>query len=753
MNTPQSKTRVPAQASTFLMTARLAAVALLAVLLAPSAAFALPYIYVANAGEDTVSKIDIISNTEVARYATWFTAPATAQILHPGSFGQGPAPSRIVVDSAGNVFVLNRFFTNPNPAHLPVLLKIKPTGGVPGALNNDTSSGAGLGAVLPLTDTDGDNTIDSGEATDVRIVWGNNIGTTGVDEGALGRALCIDPSGVLWVGMHDVGGSGTGKYYRVDATTGLVLPPTTGIAPPTGHMPYGCQVDTQGRLWSVDGGNQLVEINTVTNKVTPHPYTGGNYSLSLFNGCASEPSKVYLSGRGAGKPYVAFDPVTSLFTNPSTTTVPQIQSVSVGVDQQGDIVSGLQTGTGRVIKTDPASNVVVWDTNNFPPPPGITSVIDIHGIIIDEYDDVWAVHLWEDRVVKYSGGNGAWLATVDLGKNARPYTYGNPPPPTCPCAQTTEPQIKCEGKKDGKWLYSWSFQVTNHSPFTAAATTINIDPPMGSPITDLTPRQVTFQNPLSQNGQAIVSGTFTLVQPMPGTKICLDIRLNAGDGWCCPLEHVCFTVPDCACASLQGVFKCSHGRPYLELSVTNLGPTAAAGAQIFSNTPGVTVGPPTTTLAFPQNTPVIVPLTVTGATPGQIINLSVMLHGPIDPRTGVHSWCCTATVKVTYPVKVCWWWPDGEIFEDVNANGLRDSGEGGLAEWPVTLTDAKGTPRTTKSDASGGFHFEEIEPATLRLSVQPPKGWRATTPKGGVNSLSVEAPPKGKLDFGFVKTR
>jgi hypothetical protein len=259
---------------------------------------------------------------------------------------------------------------------------------------------------------------------------------------------------------------------------------------------------------------------------------------------------------------------------------------------------------------------------------------------------------------------------------------------------------------------------------------------------------------LAQNGQATVSGTFTLAQPMAGTTICFDIRLNAGDGWCCPLERVCFIVPDCSCASLQGMFRCNHGQRFLDLSVTNLGPTAAQGAQIFSNTPGVTVSPQNTTLAFPQNTAVTIPsLTVTGATPGQVISLSVMLHGPIDDRTGVFSWCCTAAVEVTFPATLCWWWWDGDIFDDINSNGLRDSGENGLSGWNVTLSDGKGAPRTTTSNDSGAYHFEEVEPGKYQLSVQPPKGWRATLPKGGAYSLSVEVPPKGKLDFGFVKTR
>jgi hypothetical protein len=732
------------------MKARFAAAVLLAALLVPSASA--QFIYVANAGEDTVSKIDINPPyNEVARYATWFTS-GTNYVAHLGNPYAGPAPSRIAQDSTGNVYVLDRFFT----AHLPVLLKIAPANG----------------PVLPILESGtANNKIDPGELTDARIKWASEIGIASQDQGHLGRALGIDTSGVLWIGIYGqvtnvpfsgAVAPGTAKYYKVAPATGMVIGTPITIPTVAGyvHSPYGCQVDTNGKLWSVDEHDSLAEIDTFTNQVKIHnhgpnpgpPPTdfGSNYSVSLFNGCGSPPNiKVYLSERRKGKTYIVYDPQTSSFSN-SPTTIPQFSSVAVAVDSQGNIVSGEQSGTGRVIKTTPGGNVL-WDQT--PTPSSGRQIPDLHGIIIDANDDVWAVDLWGNRVIKYSGANGQWIATVPVGDS--PYTYGNPPPPTCPCAVTSEPQIKCKKKNNkGEWEYSWSFVVTNQSPFSMPATTIDILAPTGSPITGLTPQQFTFPSPgLPPKGQATVTGTFTLAQPVPGTEICFDIRLNAGTGWCCPLEHVCFIVPDCACASLQGVFKCSHGHPYLELSVTNLGPTAAAGAQIFSNTPGVTVSPPTTTQSFPQNTPVIVPLTVTGATPGQVISLSVMLHGPIDPKTGVNSWCCTVTVKVTYPAKLCWWWPDGDIFDDINANGLRDSGEGGLPDWTVTLTDAKGTPRTTKSDASGKYNFEEVEPGKYRLSVQPPKGWRATTPKGGANALSVEAPPKENLDFGFVKTR
>ena len=76
-------------------------IALLATVLVQrvSAAGSGPYIYVANAGEDTVSKIDVSSNTEVARYATWFTsgalpsyfAHASTTIIGGAPYGYGRA--------------------------------------------------------------------------------------------------------------------------------------------------------------------------------------------------------------------------------------------------------------------------------------------------------------------------------------------------------------------------------------------------------------------------------------------------------------------------------------------------------------------------------------------------------------------------------------------------------------------------------------------------------------------------------------
>jgi hypothetical protein len=700
---------------------------LLAALVIPSAS-AQPYIYVANAGEDTVSKIDVTTNQEVARYATWFTS-GTNHISHLTNPWGGAAPSRIARDSAGNVYVLDRFFTT----HLPVLLKIAPTGGTPGTT---TSSGP----VLPMIDANGNNHIDPGEAADVRILWASEIGIAGTDDGARGRALCIDPTGFLWVGMY-----ATQRYYKVNAATGQII--GAPVLTP-GHKAYGCQVDATGKLWSVDEDKTLAEIDTATNQVTIHNHAtptdfGLNYSLSLFNGCGTAANKVYVSNR-SGHTYFAYDPQTSSFGTAPLPAVALFSSVAIGVDLNGNIVSGQQLSTGRVIKTTPGGSVI-WDTNTLPAGP-VVPASDLHGLIIDEHNDVWAVHLGENRVVKYSGGDGHWIATVPVGDS--PYTYGNPPPPTCPCAEIRENPIHCEGQSGGAATYSWSFTFTNHSPFSTPATSIDLS---SSQVTNLTPTHVVFTNPVPPNGQATVTGTFTVANPMPGMQVCLDIRLNAGDGWCCPLEHVCFVLPECpGCARLTGVFQCQNGRPVLQLSVTNLGPGTAQSVQVFSNTPGVTVSPQMTMQTFPQNTAVTIPLIITGLGVGQTVSLTVNLHGPTDPNTGVSSWCCTTTVAVTYPGLLCPRRINGWIFDDKDRDGARDSEEDGLPAWTVTLSDAKGVSRTTTSDAGGIYHFEDVTPGTYRIAVQPAKGWRPTVPESGLYNVTITESSDRKFNFGFV---
>lgn len=383
------------------------------------------YIYVANTGEATLSEIDINTNKEVARFRTWFN-------MSPF----GPAPSRIAVGTGGEIYVLNRMFDFPNPTNtaqtkrLPLLFKILPPLPGPGTSH---VTGSGLVGTLPpgevldlLDNAPANGKIDAVEIQDIRVLnsngWPRGIGIAPADEGGLGRALCFDLDGNLWVGLYL-----TQQYYKVSPVDGSLL--AGPIATPNPHRPYGCVVDSQGRLWSASSGTTLAEITDTRNPTSPaiihdHSVNGSNYGISLRRGCGGEETRVYLSSLSS-RTYIEYNPATGQFTNTST-PVASLVSYAVAVDSKGDIVSGYRDG--RVVKYDP-SGTSVWDTNVLPAGPTKASG-DLHGLIIDANDDVWAVLRNENQVVKYSGLDGHQIAVVDVGKE--PYTYGNVQTPSCP---------------------------------------------------------------------------------------------------------------------------------------------------------------------------------------------------------------------------------------------------------------------------------------------------------------------------------
>lgn len=70
----------------------------------------------------------------------------------------------------------------------------------------------------------------------------------------------------------------------------------------------------------------------------------------------------------------------------------------------------------------------------------------------------------------------------------------------------------------------------------------------------------------------------------------------------------------------------------------------------------------------------------------------------------------------------------GTKFNDLNGNGVRDSGEPGLAGVTIRLTDPAGVVRTTTTDASGAFSFADVAPGNYVLSEVVPGGFVQTAP-------------------------
>lgn len=359
-----------------------------------------PVMWVANAGEDTVSKFDTINNVELARYRTWFgPAGQPGHVNHLNNAYSGPAPSRTAVDLEGNAYVLNRCFNSCGPGNRPQLMKILAEGFIDRNGNGvvDTSTGP-----LPLAmgDTNGNGLIDQAEITDERIAWVVPVG----DNSGLGRSMCIGTDGNLWMGNYN-----TRTYYKYNAADGSQLAGPVSTTPTAGQpnagalTPYGCLIDQNGTLWSAGLSSLLGKIENTASNTGPYTVSsfnagGGCYGIGLGNG-------IVVQGQCNRK----FDPSTNTFSNIGF----GVGTYGIVVDGAGDIIGGQTT----VQKVSPAG-VVQWTA---PLQGGGTFAV---GIQVDSNNDVWQMEFaTSGRVKKYRGTDGAPLGVFPVGN--LPYTYSD----------------------------------------------------------------------------------------------------------------------------------------------------------------------------------------------------------------------------------------------------------------------------------------------------------------------------------------
>jgi hypothetical protein len=195
----------------------------------------LPFIWVPNSNEGTVSKVDTGTGRELARYRT-------------GPNSQNGNPSRTTVDLHGNCWVGNR--------HTGTVVEI-------GLLENGQYMDRNYDGVIETSaDLNGDGQITGDEllpwASDECVIYevvllpgnegtyipGQYQGTYAADDSTPGpRGIAVDTANNIWAGCY-----GTRTYYYVSGDTGQILHKVDVSS--VNHTPYGAVIDENGILWS-----------------------------------------------------------------------------------------------------------------------------------------------------------------------------------------------------------------------------------------------------------------------------------------------------------------------------------------------------------------------------------------------------------------------------------------------------------------------------------------------------------------------
>jgi hypothetical protein len=96
----------------------------------------------------------------------------------------------------------------------------------------------------------------------------------------------------------------------------------------------------------------------------------------------------------------------------------------------------------------------------------------------------------------------------------------------------------------------------------------------------------------------------------------------------------------------------------------------------------------------------------------------------------------------------------GNTYDDVNGNGVWDTGEVGLGNWVVHLMDAAGSvPQTAVTDATGRYCFRDLRPGSYVVGEVLQNGYAQTAPTSRTWDVTVAAGDiLERLHFGNQKT-
>ena len=86
------------------------------------------------------------------------------------------------------------------------------------------------------------------------------------------------------------------------------------------------------------------------------------------------------------------------------------------------------------------------------------------------------------------------------------------------------------------------------------------------------------------------------------------------------------------------------------------------------------------------------------------------------------------------------------VWHDLDADGVQDAGEPGLANVTVTLQDAGGgTVATTSTNGSGLYQFTNLMPSQYKITATPPPGFTISPTDQGLDTTDSDANPSNGM--------
>lgn len=367
------------------------------------------YIWVANSGEGTISKLNTATGEELGRYRT---GPTTVEgSAYSPSWGN---PSRTTVDKFGNVWVGNR----ANNTITKVGLKE----------NNQCIDRNDNGKID--TSTGVDKLTGSIDVKDWTGAWGAAVGSQGsqvedecillhvalsadgVDTPTDIRTVAVDASNNLFIGGYN-----KKSLFKVNGTTGAIIAGKNTL-----QSHYGGVVDKDGNLWSMKSGSGKVQ-KTSNDLQTSVLYDIGHdgYGIAI-----DKYGKVWTTEYGDN--FSTFDPANPAGTLQVFTQTDHYGAQGITTDKNGDIfiagsLGGSSVGHYKQTFNQAGAFTGVSFVANYTVGSGPT------GVAVDANGNVWATNTGTDNVsrINLAGVSSPPTdVTVDhFAVGSYPYNYSD----------------------------------------------------------------------------------------------------------------------------------------------------------------------------------------------------------------------------------------------------------------------------------------------------------------------------------------